>query len=50
MGGSVWTENEDRMLLKGFRESLSSSQIHERYLSNRTADAIRKRKGKLQRG
>ena len=50
VGGSVWTRNEDKMLLKGFNQSLSSSQIHERYLPNRTADAIRKRKGKLQRG
>ena len=50
VGGSVWTVNEDKMLLEGFNQSLSSSQIHKRYLPNRTADAIRKRKGKLQRG
>jgi hypothetical protein len=49
-GGSAWTENEDKRLLKGFKNGLSSSQIHDRYLPNRTADAIRKRKAKLQRG
>ena len=49
-GGSVWTEEEDKKLLKGFKKGLSSSQVQDLYLPNRTADAIRKRKGRLQRG
>jgi hypothetical protein len=45
--GSAWSEYEDRKLRKGVKKQLSCKEIHHKYLPNRTAEAIKKRRQKL---
>jgi hypothetical protein len=47
VAGSVWSVYEDQKLRKGVKKQLSCKQIHHKYLPNRTAEAIKKRRQKL---